>query len=283
MYLTDGSFSEGQLYIFSSSILIKLCFALIIMQPGRGCFSFKWSTFVLALFTCQLISSSCLYLFCLFCFFTFFPSLLFFIFSLFSPWWKLSEASPSATVYIYTRLCPLLKAFLCCSTLWALSYLVFPLVTLLALTDFQVKCFLRAACVRESACPSVRHYPSFTTSFCVYFDVILNRWAYTLTGIFKRLSCVFSLLTEKCHTLWGNPLLLLYVCLSYFVFSVPFHLYRFLFPSKIIKLNILVSWHLKFCVCLLSYSYLFNFLLSVRCWGVSANRMCGGGGARRWG
>lgn len=63
------------------------------------------------------------------------------------PWWKLSEASQSATVFIYTRLCPLLKAFLCCSTLWALSCLVSLLVILLALTDSQVKCFLRAACV----------------------------------------------------------------------------------------------------------------------------------------
>lgn len=71
--------------------------------------------------------------------------LLYFISFLF-PWWKLNEASPSATVLICTKLCPLLKAYLCCSTLWALSCLVFLLVTLLVLTDSQVKCTLRAAC-----------------------------------------------------------------------------------------------------------------------------------------
>lgn len=79
----------------------------------------------------------------------------FFLFPLFFlllfPWWKLNGASPSATVLICMKLCPLLKAFLCCSTLWALSCLVFLLVTLLALTDSQVKCTLRAARICASA------------------------------------------------------------------------------------------------------------------------------------
>lgn len=86
----------------------------------------------------------CLLPFSLFCVST--VSLYFFLICR-SLWWKLNEASPSATVFTYTRLCLQLKAFLCCSTLWALSCLVFPLVTLLALTDFQVKWTLRAACV----------------------------------------------------------------------------------------------------------------------------------------
>lgn len=94
----------------------------------------------------------------------------FFLLSLL-PWWKLREASPSATVFIYTRLCPLLKVFLCCSTLWALSCLVSLLVTLLALTDSQVKCILRAACVcvLVTFVPPLPppHYLSCSTSFCV--------------------------------------------------------------------------------------------------------------------
>lgn len=108
---------------------------------------------------------------------------------LFSPWWKLSEASPSATVLICTRLCPLLKVFLCCSTLWALSCLVFLLVTLLALTDSQVKCVLRAACICVSASSvSVCH----SHSFGICFGFVWDREVYHET--------VLCLLTEKSKT-----------------------------------------------------------------------------------
>lgn len=79
--------------------------------------------------------------------FLFLLAFLLFLISFLFPWWKLNEASPSATVLTCMKLCPLLKAFLCCSTLWALSCLVFLLVILLALTDSQVNCTLRAACV----------------------------------------------------------------------------------------------------------------------------------------
>lgn len=89
------------------------------------------------------------------------------------PWWKLSEASPSATVFTSTRLCPLLKVSLCCSTLWALSCPVFPLVTLLALTDSQVNRIALAAhimcvvCVCLCIlCRSICHAPVFVCSDC---------------------------------------------------------------------------------------------------------------------
>lgn len=52
---------------------------------------------------------------------------------------KLSEASLSATVFTFMRLCQLLKVYLFCFTLWALSSLVS--LTLLALTDCQVLYF----------------------------------------------------------------------------------------------------------------------------------------------
>lgn len=81
------------------------------------------------------------------------------------PWWKLSEASPSATVFICTKLCPMLKAFLCFSTLWALSCLVSLLVTLLALTDFQVKCVLRATCVDVFVTSALPFNPSVTICY----------------------------------------------------------------------------------------------------------------------
>lgn len=97
-------------------------------------------------------------------------------------WWKLSEASPSATVFTYTRLCPLLKAFLCCSTLWALSCLVFLLVTLLALTDSQVNCVARAACVSVFVhlCLSI-----YLSHACVCCDITWNREIYVLKGIYE--------------------------------------------------------------------------------------------------
>lgn len=135
-------------------------------------------TLVLLVFNCSIftiriefISTSSIlyftiieYLLLSFTFFLFPLSLFFFLFFLL-PWWKLSEASPSATVFIYTRLCPLLKVFLCCSTLWALSCLVSLLVTLLALTDSQVKYCESCMCLHVAwPSPGLSHSYSVTVS-----------------------------------------------------------------------------------------------------------------------
>ena len=137
-----------------------------------------------------LILSSSLYLYSVSTLFLYSPLLF--------PWWKLSEASPSATVFIYTRLCPLLKAFLCCSTLWALSCLVSLLVTLLALTDSQVKCVLRAACVCVFVTSALSFHSSITICHTppvsvVWCDSIWIREVYDLTG-----TCL-GLAIEKTH------------------------------------------------------------------------------------
>lgn len=126
----------------SPPVQAKLWLCCVLVLPGQECLC-EVKHCCSSLYSLLIPSSSPLLLFCFHCLSSSSSSsssLLFF------PWWKLSEASPSATVFIYTRLCPLLKAFLCCSTLWALSCLVFPLVTLLALTDSQVKWILWAAC-----------------------------------------------------------------------------------------------------------------------------------------
>lgn len=109
------------------------------------------------------------------------------------PWWKLSEASPSATVFIYTRLCPLLKAFLCFSTLWALSCLVSLLVILLALTDSQVKCFLRAQCICVFVTPALPFHPSVMCSnfLCLLWAFLEHRALRSKRNL--RLSYAYSL------------------------------------------------------------------------------------------
>lgn len=159
------------------SVLYLLC------APDQECI-YQWKHLCkISVLRSHWILSSFLYLFSVSTvsfFFLFF--LLFFLF----PWWKLSEASPSATVFIYTRLCPLLKVFLCCSTLWALSCLVSLLVTLLALTDSQVKCILRAACVCVFVTSTPPFHPTFTICHILpdSMSVVTVFWAefYVLTG-----------------------------------------------------------------------------------------------------
>lgn len=129
-------------FLFSpnSQCIVMLCIQLL----PRCALLTSW--YKLCLFVEELLLwdywklSSSFYLFSISTIFPFFLCLFFL-------WWKLSEASPSATVSIFTKLCPLLKAFQCCSTLWALSCLVSLLVTLLALTGSQVKLIVRASCI----------------------------------------------------------------------------------------------------------------------------------------
>lgn len=124
------------------SLKAQLSFFLIKMSNLFFFYSAPWSKLCCFADYCTLLLNTVLFVYSSFLFPLFF---LLFVISFLFPWWKLNEASPSATVLICMKLCPLLKAFLCCSTLWALSCLVFLLVTLLALTDSQVKCTLRAA------------------------------------------------------------------------------------------------------------------------------------------
>lgn len=125
-----------------------------------------WILFCSALLCTLLLLNTVIFSLPLFCF-------LFFVLFCLLSWWKLSEASQSATVSTYTRLCPLLKVFLCCSTLWALSCLVSLLVTLLALTDSQVKCVLRAACVFVISAFPVCHI-SLSVAFHCRLSIVLD-------------------------------------------------------------------------------------------------------------
>lgn len=150
---------------FKSMLSLKVQLSFFLMKMSN-IFLFLFCTLIKTVF-CKLLYFTVKY--CPVCLLSFpFPLvfLLFFISFLF-PWWKLNEASPSATVLICMKLCPLLKAFLCCSTLWALSCLVFLLVTLLALTDSQVNCTLRAACFLCVCLLHLwwRHFTSFR--FCL--------------------------------------------------------------------------------------------------------------------
>lgn len=125
---------------------------------------------------------------------------------LFFPWWKLSEASPSATVFIFTKLCPLLKAFQCCSTLWALSCLVSLLVTLLALTGSQVKLIVRASCICVCVCTAFPISPSplcdcirIRATFCLIGLNVLSPNIYRSTFITRVCEPFASPLHVTCH------------------------------------------------------------------------------------